>query len=157
MVKGIGVAATVIAALTGIGTIVGWIASDSFDDAARTALSGAGIAAMVGAGLWSIVIVFWNPSREGPIVRAAAFVLMIGVPLVTVPQALNDPGHWSFLVVGPVAFALGLMVAIVWVAVQVRNDRRARRSCPDCAETIRSAARVCRHCGYRFAPPPERV
>jgi hypothetical protein len=25
--------------------------------------------------------------------------------------------------------------------------------CPDCAETILAAASVCKHCGYRFAPP----
>lgn len=35
-----------------------------------------------------------------------------------------------------------------------------RKICPDCAETVLSEARVCRFCGYRFAPaavsvPPE--
>lgn len=31
-----------------------------------------------------------------------------------------------------------------------------RKRCPDCAETILADARVCKHCGYRFAPrvPP---
>jgi hypothetical protein len=30
------------------------------------------------------------------------------------------------------------------------------RACPECAETIKTAAKVCRHCGYRLdqAPPP---
>jgi len=27
------------------------------------------------------------------------------------------------------------------------------KKCPDCAETILADARVCKHCGYRFAPP----
>jgi hypothetical protein len=31
------------------------------------------------------------------------------------------------------------------------------KSCPDCAETVKPDARVCRFCGYRFAPTqPER-
>jgi hypothetical protein len=28
----------------------------------------------------------------------------------------------------------------------------ATRLCPDCAESVKAAARVCRYCGYRFAP-----
>jgi Uncharacterised protein family UPF0547 len=27
---------------------------------------------------------------------------------------------------------------------------RPTRQCPDCAETILTEARVCKHCGYRF-------
>ena len=27
------------------------------------------------------------------------------------------------------------------------------RTCPECAETVLEEARVCKHCGYRFAPP----
>lgn len=27
------------------------------------------------------------------------------------------------------------------------------KSCPDCAETVKKAARVCRHCGHRFLAP----
>ena len=28
------------------------------------------------------------------------------------------------------------------------------RECPDCAETVLAAARVCKHCGYRFEEAP---
>ena len=33
------------------------------------------------------------------------------------------------------------------------SAEEATKMCPDCAETILSAARVCRHCGYRFDAP----
>ena len=33
-----------------------------------------------------------------------------------------------------------------------RGDSGTKR-CPDCAEQVKEAARVCRFCGYRFAPP----
>jgi ribosomal protein L32 len=29
------------------------------------------------------------------------------------------------------------------------------KKCPDCAETVLANARVCKHCGYRFAPPAD--
>jgi hypothetical protein len=32
---------------------------------------------------------------------------------------------------------------------------QAVKKCPDCAEDVKPDARVCKHCGYRFAPPPD--
>lgn len=32
-----------------------------------------------------------------------------------------------------------------------RSDRELKRKCPDCAEVVLADAKVCKHCGYRFA------
>jgi Uncharacterised protein family UPF0547 len=31
----------------------------------------------------------------------------------------------------------------------------AMKVCPDCAESVQPTARICRFCGYEFAPPPD--
>jgi hypothetical protein len=57
---------------------------------------------------------------------------------------------WGFLVLAtlvswPIALAAALLV----------GDRTAHgptMSCPECAETILAAARVCRYCGHRLEP-----
>jgi hypothetical protein len=35
-----------------------------------------------------------------------------------------------------------------------RPEPAPGKICPDCAETVKPAARVCRFCGYRFEPAP---
>ena len=35
-------------------------------------------------------------------------------------------------------------------AQSARVDESEMKQCPDCAESVKRAARVCRYCGYRF-------
>ena len=47
---------------------------------------------------------------------------------------------------------------LVLIAIPIGNHRRriaSLQECPDCLEYVKARARVCRYCGYRFAPPPE--
>ena len=56
---------------------------------------------------------------------------------------------------------LGLAVASAWVAWRAAMDRRSPdwvprglKQCPDCAEYVKEAARVCRYCHYEFYESP---
>ena len=55
-------------------------------------------------------------------------------------------------------FALPMIALVVWLVVRrtrgaesVSVSRGAHKKCPDCAELVLVEARVCKHCGYRFA------
>jgi len=54
---------------------------------------------------------------------------------------------------GVLLFAL--VLAALWGRGQARRARESHRECPDCKETIKRQALVCKHCGFRFGPKPE--
>jgi hypothetical protein len=57
---------------------------------------------------------------------------------------------WGFLVLG---FFVSWIIALA--AALLVDDRAARgptMRCPECAETILAAARVCKHCGAQLTP-----
>jgi hypothetical protein len=52
----------------------------------------------------------------------------------------------------------GLMMRQTAEIVPESEEEKATKRCPDCAETILAAARVCKHCGARLdAPEPTRL
>lgn len=58
------------------------------------------------------------------------------------------------LVVAGVAVSLALLALVGSIQEQYGKLKASRKSCPDCGETVKDIANVCRYCGYRFAPPP---
>jgi peptidoglycan/LPS O-acetylase OafA/YrhL len=139
----------VVGLLTGLGTIAGWVASESFDDTVATAASYAGVAYIAlgsVAGALSVrAETSWRRrSWSGLPALAAAMALFFGVILPWDEAWLQG------------CAALGLLTAIIVALVGIRERREriraSRKVCPDCAETVRAEANVCRYCGYRFRP-----
>jgi cbb3-type cytochrome oxidase subunit 3 len=54
---------------------------------------------------------------------------------------------------GLMAMFAGVMLAGHVVSSFDAGSSKPTKTCPDCAETVLDAARVCKHCGHQFAAP----
>jgi len=73
--------------------------------------------------------------------------LLNGVAMATPPASFPAPSDTAFTVSPPTPPA---QVPASPAQVPVSPDRKV---CPECAETVRAAARSCRFCGYHFGEP----
>jgi hypothetical protein len=65
-----------------------------------------------------------------------------------------DPLAGFWITMGAVTLGMGGYSAFLISRNAAAARKREQRVCPDCAETIKAQACVCRFCGYRFALPP---
>jgi hypothetical protein len=77
------------------------------------------------------------------------------LPSLNIPCEKASPGVGIFAAgIGGLLLAAGgfQLLAARRRAPMVSEADTDSKVCPECAETVKAAARVCKHCGYRFAP-----
>lgn len=151
---------TLVGLATGLGTIIGAIASsESFWATAGLTVKIAGAAYGIVVVVLGIALIFmprpmWpfglQPVPLGRKIAYTAFalaVLALFVIYVIVPWRAET----TLFIVGAV-FIPAVFVALI--VSGMNSSARKRKTCLDCAETVRIDANVCHHCGFRFAPRP---
>jgi hypothetical protein len=153
--------ATLIGVITGAGTIVGWIVStESPAVVAGTAVGYAGMAYCAGFALLGFACALLPSGTLERVggksgAKARAYYLGAGGLFAAAFVAVGtDPldGVW-------ITLGAATLLIVGYASVSAYRDAAVKRKgeyreCPDCAEMVKSRARVCHYCGYRFAPPP---
>lgn len=74
-------------------------------------------------------------------------------------KTVNDKGSagvgiYAAGAAGVLAMLAGLNLARGGTMLDAKQATEETKVCPDCAETVLAAARICKHCGHEFEPAP---
>jgi hypothetical protein len=165
-------AGTVVGLATGLATVVGGLATN-WPDAWRVSRYAGGMVlyAAVLVGAPAALIAYRRLARRRR--RPRGWQLLVAVALVGFAVGLYPAlvyilvddvriGSWDLFLddmttAGAAGLALAALGVPYFLAVGYRSQRAGRKQCPDCCEAVKAQARVCRHCGYRWASPPTDV
>jgi hypothetical protein len=157
--------ATAIGVMTGAGTIVGWVVSTKSPSVVLgTALGYAGMAVLGFVTLACFVAAILPPSALQALeekeltkatLKARAFYLGASVVMAAIAASTGiDPLAGFWIALGAVTLGMTGYSAFLVSRRAAAERKREQRVCPDCAETIKAKACLCRFCGYRFSLPP---
>lgn len=86
------------------------------------------------------------------------------LPAFAAVFGLGAPELIVIVIILTILAALTVVVVWIFVAIVGRGNgnpaslpSQAQKKCPDCAEFVLAEARVCKHCGYRFAVEPPKA
>lgn len=156
-VRALGIAGAVVSLLTGVATFGGALIL-SFGEVVPLVLLVLGLAPCPAFALffWALVWGEW-PSQEGRPWTFLAFAVVstafvVWAVVTTFPLSARDELLAKVLGASllPVVVAVAVH-AVPWKRLSdALRDPGSMQACPDCAETVKAAAKLCRFCGYRF-------
>jgi peptidoglycan/LPS O-acetylase OafA/YrhL len=92
--------------------------------------------------------------KDGEIIAVMIGVALALICLVLFPLRSEETQAFNFLSgLGVLFLVIIFIVGIIGYNQWEEQRRPARKACPECANTVLEAAKVCEHCGHRFAPP----
>lgn len=101
----------------------------------------------------------WAKSEHRPYIEYGSIFVGASLALtlfLILPPTREETDDFSLLTVLGIAFVVGFFVLTVHTVERWRKQAApARKRCPDCAEEVLAAAKVCKHCGFRFEPPAQ--
>jgi hypothetical protein len=169
------------------GTVVGWIAKESFRHGFLAVFPWAGVLCLLAA----LGLVVWVAKAWFRLGRALGkgntrfddrpftgdfkdmtWFFVLGIfrttsgRVITALAALGIAGLaidiWAFqndrelppILIACAAVSVALVGLAAAVEDQYEKQKKRHKTCPDCAESVKDAANVCRFCGHRFGPAP---
>jgi hypothetical protein len=95
--------------------------------------------------MWKGVTAFSKQLGVNERIRASAGSIVFNLVIMGELLFWQNDATINYLVVG-----LGFGIPSVWVLYQF--DKLTHKLCPECCETVKVGARICRYCRYEFAP-----
>ncbi len=121
-------------------------------------LTAIGVVGLVYFALGPLVVIYLyrvGPELELDVDFPFPAVLLGSIPSYALFVWYMSSEAWSMHALLPVIFGGIALIAVppLLIGFAILGYRERHKTCPECANEVLSAARVCQYCGYRWQPP----